>query len=81
MKTKQKPHKGLLKRVRVSARGKIVRSKMGKVHLMSAKTSTRRRKMRRWQEVGGALGDNLRRAIGVTLRRPPVTVAADEATK
>jgi len=40
---KLKPHKGLLKRVKVSARGKIIRHKAMRGHLMSSKTGRRRR--------------------------------------
>ena len=51
---KQKPHKGLRKRVKVSARGKILRRKAGKRHLMSAKSSKRRRRLARSGKVQGA---------------------------
>ena len=40
---KQKPHKGLQKRVKVTGTGKIVRKKAGKRHLMSSKSGNRRR--------------------------------------
>jgi large subunit ribosomal protein L35 len=42
---KQKPHKGLKKRVKVTARGKILRAKANKGHLMSTKSSKRRRRL------------------------------------
>lgn len=42
---KQKTHKGLSKRVKVSARGKVMRKKAGMGHLMSSKTSKRRRQL------------------------------------
>lgn len=44
---KIKPHKGLQKRVKVTANGKIVRKKANKRHLMSCKTGDRRRKLGR----------------------------------
>jgi large subunit ribosomal protein L35 len=44
---KKKTHKGLMKRVKVTARGKILRSKAGKSHLMSSKSSKRRRRLGR----------------------------------
>lgn len=42
---KQKPHKGLTKRVKITAKGKILRAKAGKEHLMSTKSSKRRRRL------------------------------------
>ena len=47
MSSKMKPHKGLLKRVKVTARGKIVRRKANKGHLMSSKSGNRRRRLGR----------------------------------
>ena len=51
-KQKQKTHKGLAKRVKVSANGKIKHRKPGKGHLMSVKSSKRLRKIRRPSTVG-----------------------------
>jgi len=42
---KQKTHKGLRKRVKVTARGKIKRKKAGAGHLMSSKNAKRRRRI------------------------------------
>jgi len=42
---KQKTHKGLAKRVKVTANGKVKRKKAGMGHLMSCKTSKRRRQL------------------------------------
>ncbi len=42
---KQKTHKGLAKRVKISANGKVMRKKAGMGHLMSSKTSKRRRQL------------------------------------
>ena len=42
---KQKTHKGLSKRVKVTASGKVKRKKAGMGHLMSSKTSKRRRQL------------------------------------
>jgi len=39
---KQKTHKGLSKRVKVTARGKVRRKKAGMGHLMSSKNAKRR---------------------------------------
>lgn len=47
MKTKNKPHKGLQKRVRVTRNGKVKRRKVGLGHLCSTKSGGRKRKLRR----------------------------------
>ena len=44
---KQKTHKGLAKRVKVTGRGKIKRKKAGSGHLMSGKSGSRRRGLRK----------------------------------
>ncbi len=42
---KQKTHKGLKKRVKVTASGKIKRNRTGAGHLMSTKNAKRRRRV------------------------------------
>jgi len=42
---KQKTHKGLKKRVKVTASGKVKHKKAGTGHLMSSKNAKRRRKL------------------------------------
>ena len=49
---KQKTHKGLAKRVKVTARGKIKHRRAGASHLMSGKSAKRRRRIRRPAVVG-----------------------------
>jgi large subunit ribosomal protein L35 len=44
---KQKTHKGLAKRVKVTAKGKVLRSRAGGGHLLSGKSGQRRRRIRR----------------------------------
>jgi large subunit ribosomal protein L35 len=44
---KQKPHKGLRKRVKVTGRGKVKYKRTNAGHLMSVKESKRRRRFRR----------------------------------
>jgi len=44
---KLKPHKGLLKRVKVTGTGKLLRSKPGRRHLLSHKSGKTLRQMRR----------------------------------
>jgi large subunit ribosomal protein L35 len=43
---KQKTHKGLKKRVKITATGKISRSRCGGGHLMSGKNAKRRRRIK-----------------------------------
>jgi large subunit ribosomal protein L35 len=43
---KNKTHKGLRKRFRVTAKGKLKRSQAGKKHLLSNKTGKRKRHLR-----------------------------------
>ncbi|MBW7942983.1 MAG: 50S ribosomal protein L35, partial [Candidatus Kuenenia stuttgartiensis] len=44
---KLKPHKGLKKRVKITANGKVMRSKAGKSHLMSGKSGRRKQRLRK----------------------------------
>lgn len=44
---KMKRHKGTAKRVKVSARGKVRFNRSGAGHLMSGKSASRRRRMRK----------------------------------
>ena len=43
---KQKTHKGLSKRVKITASGKVKRKRTGGGHLMSGKNAKRRRRVR-----------------------------------
>lgn len=52
---KQKTHKGLSKRVKVTARGKIKRGRAGGGHLMSSKNAKRRRRIGSATLVDGGL--------------------------
>lgn len=42
---KQKTHKGLKKRVKITASGKVKRNRTGMGHLMSSKNAKRRRRL------------------------------------
>ena len=44
---KQKTHKGIAKRVKITGRGKVKRRKAGTGHLLSGKKSKRKRQLRR----------------------------------
>jgi large subunit ribosomal protein L35 len=43
---KRKTHKGLAKRIKVTARGKLKHRRPGKSHLLSVKNAKRRRRLR-----------------------------------
>ena len=64
MGNKVKPHKGLLKRVKVTARGKIVRRKANKGHLMSSKTGKRRRQLGKATTIAPSEMKRARRMLG-----------------
>ncbi|MFH0963016.1 MAG: 50S ribosomal protein L35 [Planctomycetota bacterium] len=57
---KQKTHKGSVKRIRITAKGKVRRTRAFRRHLMSAKSSKRRRQLRRPKIVGGPSGKEFR---------------------
>jgi large subunit ribosomal protein L35 len=61
---KQKPHKGLLKRIKITGRGKVLRRHAFRGHLMSGKSGTRCQRLRRRVVVTGKIGDSLKRAVG-----------------
>jgi len=62
---KMKTHKGVKKRFKVSARGKVTHHRPGKSHLLSVKTAKRRRRLRKPQGVTiKALAKRIRRALG-----------------
>lgn len=61
---KFKPHKGLKKRVKITARGKLMRKMSCAGHLMSSKSGQRRRRLRRSAPLVGRVGANVRRALG-----------------
>jgi large subunit ribosomal protein L35 len=60
---KQKGHKGLLKRVKITATGKIKHHRPGAGHLMSGKSAKRRRHMR----TTGIIDQKLYRGVRVKL--------------
>ena len=61
---KMKTHKGLKKRVRISARGKIRYKKPNSGHLMSGKSGDRRRALRRPSAVNQAFKKRFRVGMG-----------------
>ncbi len=62
---KMKRHKGLAKRVRLSARGKVRYNKSNAGHLMSGKSASRRRRLRKKYTLANKLvAAKVRRALG-----------------
>jgi len=62
---KMKRHKGLMKRIKVSAGGKVRYNKSGAGHLMSGKSSSRRRSMRKHLGLlNPQLAKRMRRMVG-----------------
>ena len=60
---KQKTHKGIAKRFRVTARGKVMHHKAGKSHLLSHKPAKRRRNLRRTAQITGAAAGTVKQAL------------------
>lgn len=61
---KQKTHKGLLKRVKVTARGKIKAHKSYAGHLMSGKNAKRRRRVGKPFIIQGAGVERMKEMLG-----------------
>jgi large subunit ribosomal protein L35 len=57
---KLKTHKGLSKRVKVTATGKINRKRCGGGHLMSSKNATRRRRIKKVAIITGMAAQAIR---------------------
>jgi len=60
---KRKTLKALSKRVKITATGKVKRSRPGRSHLMSSKDAKRRRHLRRKAGVSGKIGKNMRKLL------------------
>jgi len=61
---KQKTHKGLNKRVKISARGKVRHKAAFAGHLMSGKSGSRKRRLRRASFIEGANARSIMRMLG-----------------
>ena len=57
---KQKTHKGAAKRFRVNANGKVKRGHSGKTHILTKKSSKRKRKLRQQTEVSDSFEKMIR---------------------
>lgn len=60
---KAKPTKGIGKRFKVTARGKLMGNSPGKAKLMSHKPGRRKQRLRRKEVLCGGLADRLLRAM------------------
>lgn len=68
---KMKTHKGILKRCRISARGKIIYKRPNSNHLMSAKSGKRCRRIRRVGVLDNAFCRRILEATGRAKDRRP----------
>ena len=62
---KLKTHKGVAKRARVTRNGKVIVNRPGRRHLLSSKSSARRRKLRRKRVLTGAPAKRMKRMLGM----------------
>ena len=60
---KKKTHRGAKKRFKLTATGKVVRHQSGKRHILTKKSRTRKRRLRREVEQGGSLGAAVKQLI------------------
>ncbi len=63
---KLKTHKGVKKRVKITAKGKVKRSMAGKGHLLSGKTGRRKERLKKKTGVSPAFNKKIKRALNVT---------------
>ena len=61
---KQKTHKGLAKRVKVTATGKVIHKKTNAGHLMSGKPGKQRRRYRETGQLTGADARRIKEKLG-----------------
>ena len=80
MSTKYKPNKGMKKRFRVSATGKVKHNHSFTSHLRSARSSKRKRHLRNASVLAEGLAKNMRFFMGMKGLRPN-QIAAQKAEK
>ena len=78
-KVKYKPNKGMKKRFRVSATGKVLHNHMFTSHLRSSRTSKRIRHLRKAAVLFEGHAKNMRRYMGLSKLRPKAAAAARKA--
>ncbi len=61
---KMKTHKGLQKRVKLTAKNKVKRRMSFAAHLMSGKSGSRRRRLRQAAMLTGRVAKNIKTALG-----------------
>ena len=61
---KQKTHKGLKKRIRITANGKVKYKRANAGHLMSTKSGNRCRRLRKPRVLEGTVRHRIRLAVG-----------------
>ena len=61
---KMKTHKGIRKRVKITAKGKVKRSMSFAGHQMSGKSGKRRRRLRQGALLTGRIAKNIKTALG-----------------
>jgi large subunit ribosomal protein L35 len=76
MSTKYKPNKGMKKRFRVSATGKVKHNHSFTSHLRSARSSKRKRHLRNASVLSEGHAKNMRAYMGLTILRPKKAAAA-----
>jgi large subunit ribosomal protein L35 len=60
---KQKTHRGAAKRFKVSATGKVLRHHSETSHILTKKTTKRKRKLRKGIEVAGAFEKTIKKML------------------
>ena len=60
---KQKTHRGAAKRFKVSAKGKVLRHHSETSHILTKKTTKRKRKLRKSTEVAGAFEKTIKKLL------------------
>jgi len=65
MMPKQKTKKSIVKRVKVTARGKLIRHKAGAGHLKSRKTNSQLRRYRKGLEIPAGFARQIRRMLRI----------------
>ena len=61
--SKQKTHKGAAKRFKVTGTGKVTRHQANHSHMLTGKTTKRKRNLRKAVEVSPAFADTLKRML------------------
>ena len=63
-----KTHKGAAKRYKVTGSGKIIRRKINRGHLLTKKSSKRKRRLALGTEASSQVADRIERALGIRIK-------------